>query len=420
MLINSAHLTKFGIYGLLISPFFYPKLLPVFTFFLLIVWVREGNWREKIDFYKSNLYFLALPALYLCYVIGMFYTTNLNHGFQKLEVRLVLLVLPLVLPTLQNANWSQKKRSYMSVFVLAATCGVLFSFSRAFALYFLETIQSVSSDLLEKQGYKYFFSSHLFGFVMHPGYYVMFVIMAFFVALNLLFQATKSKLRMFLFLSLPILLVAVFLSYSKAGLLAFILIAAVFTFYLAFSYKKLHYILYLILGVALILGAYYFFVPHSQERFETLLAVNKAQNLDPTSIESTQARIHAWKAARISIKQSLFFGHGTGDANDVLFKQYKELNYTGVLQMELNAHSEYYQTALAIGLLGLSVLCLTFIVAIRSAYLKRNWLLAAWVLATLLVFSFESYLNTLAGSCFLALFFTLLPLIHSNPQGVMD
>jgi O-antigen ligase len=154
----------------------------------------------------------------------------------------------------------------------------------------------------------------------------------------------------------------------------------------------------LILGVALILGAYYFFVPHSQERFETLLAVHKAQNLDPTSIESTQARIHAWKAARISIKQSLFFGHGTGDANDVLFKQYKELNYTGVLQMELNAHSEYYQTALAIGLLGLSVLCLTFIVAIRSAYLKRNWLLAAWVLATLLVFSFESYLNTLAGS----------------------
>lgn len=417
MKFNSAYLTKFGINGLLISPFFYPKFVPVFAVFLFILWTLEGNWRKKIGFYKCNPYFLALPALYLCYILGMFYTSNLNHGFQKLEVRMVLLLLPLVLPTLEHANWSQKRVSYITIFVIAAACGVLLCFSRASILYLLEKFNIGSHELIEFQGYKYFFSSHLFGFIMHPGYYVMFVILSFFMGLNLLFEVITDKLRVVLFFALPILLLAVFLSYSKAGLLAFIVIATVFAFHLASKYKKMSYIVYLIFGVTVLLTTYYFFVPHSKERFETLLAVNQEQNLDPASIESTQARIHAWKAARISLTQSPFLGYGTGDANDVLFKKYKELNYSGVLQMELNAHSEYYQTGLAIGFLGLSFLALSFAVAMRSAYLKKNWLLAGWVLATLLVFSFESYLNTLAGSCFLALFFTILPLIHSKPEA---
>jgi hypothetical protein len=101
--------TQILIFALLASPFLFPKALLVLMLLLLAVWFSEGQMDKKRLFLKTNPYFLALPLLFLVYGLGLLYTENLTYGFQKIETRLSLFILPIVLPTLIHAHWQKNK-----------------------------------------------------------------------------------------------------------------------------------------------------------------------------------------------------------------------------------------------------------------------------------------------------------------------
>jgi hypothetical protein len=67
---------------------------------------------------------------------------------------------------------------------------------------------------------------------------------------------------------------------------------------------------------------------------------------------------------------------------------------------------------LALGSIGILFLIFPLILALRRAVQTKNFMLANWALTALLVFLFESYLNTLAGSLFFSLFFTVFALMN--------
>lgn len=66
---------------------------------LLLNWLLEGRWREKWQMARESTLLQALGALYLLYVVGMLWTSNMGHGLVALQVRLPLLVVPIVLLT---------------------------------------------------------------------------------------------------------------------------------------------------------------------------------------------------------------------------------------------------------------------------------------------------------------------------------
>lgn len=72
-------------------------LMSIGSIGLVLVWLLEGNFQEKIQKIKSNKIALLLIAFYFIHVIGLLYTSNFEYGFKDLRVKLPLLIFPLVL-----------------------------------------------------------------------------------------------------------------------------------------------------------------------------------------------------------------------------------------------------------------------------------------------------------------------------------
>ena len=62
-------------------------------------WVLEGRWQEKWQMARASRLLHALVALYALHLVGMLWTSNLAHGWSILQVKLPLLVVPLVVLT---------------------------------------------------------------------------------------------------------------------------------------------------------------------------------------------------------------------------------------------------------------------------------------------------------------------------------
>jgi O-antigen ligase len=418
---NSAKFTRFLIVGLLCCPFVFHGASLVFTLLLLLVWFVEGDLKRKFNFLKVHPFLFLLPGFYLLFMLGLLYSSNLSFGIQKAETRLSLLILPIVLPTLKHADWRLNGLWFFSWFIRIATFSSFVCITQGLYHYFEElNAIKAGANILKPVGYNYFFSSHLTDFIMHPGYYAVYVVMAIFALLNLMLYKPKNFLKWYNGLALIVLLTLLFLSYAKAALIVFVMLSIIFGIQIAYHKSKWVYLFYGGFTALFTLLVFYFFVPNTQERIQAIRDVVNTEKLDPTSTESTQARAHTWRGAFAALKKSPWFGFGTGDANDELFMSYRELNYTGVLSREYNAHNEYLQTALALGIVGGVFLMLPFVFSLRYAIKQRNFYLGSWALLTMVVLLFESYLNMQSGSLFVALFFSILPFVRFDEAEALN
>jgi len=66
-------------------------------FILLINWLLEGGYAEKFRRLRFNRIFWALELVFLIHVFGLFYSTDFITGLKDLQIKLPLLILPLVL-----------------------------------------------------------------------------------------------------------------------------------------------------------------------------------------------------------------------------------------------------------------------------------------------------------------------------------
>lgn len=62
-------------------------------------WLLEGRWREKWHMARESRLLQALLALFALHLVGMLWTDNVAHGWSVLQVKLPLLVVPLVMLT---------------------------------------------------------------------------------------------------------------------------------------------------------------------------------------------------------------------------------------------------------------------------------------------------------------------------------
>jgi O-antigen ligase len=106
---------------------------------------------------------------------------------------------------------------------------------------------------------------------------------------------------------------------------------------------------------------------------------------------------------------------GVGDANDALYQAYADNGLSGALHYHLNAHNQYLQTFLGLGLFGLLLLFeFTWVQMIRA--IRRKYFLM-FVFAFLIALNFlvESMLQTAAGVLFFMYFYAILS-THSHKE----
>jgi O-antigen ligase len=136
---------------------------------------------------------------------------------------------------------------------------------------------------------------------------------------------------------------------------------------------------------------------------EAITSDNKSDDLG-----STANRILIWESSNQIIKENFFIGVGTGDVNDELSLEYEKEGFENGLKRNLNAHNEYYQVFISLGLVGCILLLISLFYPLAISFIHKNYIYLFFLLIVMLNFITESMLETQAGVMFYAFFNSLL------------
>lgn len=71
-------------------------LMSVSSFVLLINWLIEGRFKQKIQALRQHKSALFLSSIVVLHIIGLAYSSDFSHGFKDVRIKLPLLFLPLI------------------------------------------------------------------------------------------------------------------------------------------------------------------------------------------------------------------------------------------------------------------------------------------------------------------------------------
>jgi len=347
----------------------------------------------KAGFLNRNLWLMY--GFFFLTVISALMSSNRTEALSGIEVKLSFLAFPYLLFCF---NWpvDMIKRCLAS-FVSGCFFACLYLIARATMFAF--------------NGQPEYFFYTLFSDFIHASYFAMYLILA--IAIILLFYkhwfVGQKGILYSSYFFVSIFIASIFLCSSKLGLISFFICLPLLILYLWKDSLNLKRIL-ILAGVVIVLfaGAAKIF-PGTFDRFNSLTAMS-AVNIDKTSSESTTVRILIWQQAVQLIKENSLLGTGVGDANDALYNAYAANGLTGALEHKFNAHNQFLQTFIGLGIVGFVLLLLLTLGQFIKAIVTRNFMLFLFSLLILLNFMVESMLQTAAGVLFFAFFFCLFNL----------
>lgn len=409
---QEVHLKVFQICCMGIA-FFLPvagRLVPVWIILLALNWLVSGKFLRlfRKEFYqspqKNSLFFVVL---YFLYLTGLLYTSNFEYAMFDLEIKMSLLIFPLIFSTCNDPPFSQEQLRYILGFFIAGcfTGSLILLIHAAFNQFNLHIAGSFYYTSLAW----YFHSSYL-------AMYFTLAIIIINVNLFVIKKITQSEAvifgLLFCFFSWMIILLS-----SKAGLIALGLVAII-SVIIALFYAKNKTMAVLISSLAVfIFTAGWIFSPTSFSRFK---AVEKAMVAKTDSVrvkpESNADRLAVWTTALDVIRSNPVFGVGTGDVKDALLNGYRQRDALPALQHRLNAHSQFLQTFVTLGVIGLLTFLLMFLIPGWYAFKRKNWLYLLFLLVFLLNCLTESMLEVQAGVVFYA-FFNILLFTDKKKEG---
>lgn len=364
---------------------------------LLVVWLFDGSPTEKFRRIKSagtGTKLVVMTGIYFLYVFGMLYSNDPASGFFNLEVKLSLLLIPLVYASMNRRSFNGRVTKDIAISFIAGT--------------FLSTLICLGKAIFEYmngEGTYVFYYSYL-SFYHHASYLAMYIAFSLVLIWFLFFDGQKFPgtpiTLLFILLSLYLSAFIVMLS-SKAGILGLfgaLVYIAVHVFFFEKSRRK--GLSVLLAGLIAVFSLLWIF-PNAVHRIESVK--DSISDEGPgISQEGSGDRIYIWKAALEVVKQNWILGVGTGDVQNALNDMYLDQGNEYAASQDLNAHNQYLQTLIAIGLPGLLILMLMLVYPMRQAFSPglRPYLFMILIFAGNLLF--ESMLEKQAGVVFYAFF----------------
>jgi O-antigen ligase len=377
-------------------------LLPLLIVFMVVNWLAEGAYIRNFPLIfkdQKRFFIFSFSFLYFLYLAGLAYTSNLVYGTEDLQMKLSLLIFPLIFATSDFPLFSEKETGIiLKAFAAGCIAGSFILLGRAF--YFRVFMHEPDAFYYTKLGWNF-----------HPSYYSMYL--AFAVSNILSFQFMRLGVKITLNLVMHVLLLLFFtlmivLLSSKSGFLVWLLVLAFYAFLIFVRYRQK------ITGVSLVLSALCIFVffnivfPHATSRLASMKMESVSTDAIDDAGRSTSERIIIWKSAAHVIKQNFLFGVGTGDVRDKLTEEYENEHVLAELIHYRNAHNQYFQTWIALGILGL--LLLAFMIIRPAVYAIRQEHHIYFIFLFIVGFSmlFESMFERQEGVVFYVFFNTLL------------
>ncbi len=336
---------------------------------------------------KAFWYFLFF-FIYTCLSAAI--SKNKTEALSAIEIKLSFLLFPWLYFCFEYPAQILKK------------CLVAFVSGNFFACLYLllrATVYAVKGDA------DYFFYTKFSDFI-HASYFSMYLIFA--ITIIVMFYGKwfhfQKQMQYLSYFFIALFTLCIFLCSSKLGIISFFILVPMLFLYKNPRFLKLKFLVLTALACVLLFVVAYKTFPDSFQRLNSITNLHLSA-IDKTSKESTTVRILIWQQAWTLSLQNPVFGLGVGDANNYLYEAYAANGLTGALQYHLNAHNQYLQSFIGLGLIGLVLLFQFTWIQLLKAFQSKRFLL--FVFAFLISFNFlvESMLQTAAGVLFFCFFY---------------
>ncbi|GAB4405606.1 MAG: hypothetical protein OHK0039_06750 [Bacteroidia bacterium] len=331
---------------------------------LLLNSLVAGQFRNRWRRLRVQAWVWPLLGFFGLYLAGLLYSDHVPTGLQNLRVKLPLLLLPLVVGSERPLD-RRELRFVIEGFVGACLLAIVLALGTA-------AWQGLARGDFQYADFAY---TTLSGHVdLHPNYFGLILNL---VAVLLWQEALRPDLRpvrrRLLFVLLTLLLLMQVLLAARTQMLLFLVVMGWGLYRYAGGGWPRWLRLALAGGLPVLAVGLALLLPASRARFADMVQGWAAYPIHQVHFSGTAVRVYIWDAALEQLRKTPFLGYGTGDELAVLQEVYRE---DGFLRPTMNAHNQYLQSALALGLVGVVCLLLVFVPLIRLAWQHRNGLLA--------------------------------------------
>lgn len=371
---------------------FQERLIPMTLVLFLVLNLFSIPITERIKlFRKRRTYIYSFILFYIVTLFGMFYTIDVPEGMFDLEVKMSILFVPVLFLTSNVVN-------RFSVYGLLKTFiwGVTLSLIIQFIIAGLNFNDTGNPDV-------FFYT--LLSLFHHPTYFSMYVNFAIASLLVLIFHS-RNRPQFRHFALLGFLMIGVYQLSSRTGMLTLVLLllyAFVYIFFPELKWKKM---LYSLFATVLLLMAIIYPITKYTNSFRKVDVV--------TAKSSSGVRVAMWKSSIPLIQENLFFGVGTGDVNWELRKRFSQDRIVRAVRDNLNAHNQFIQTQVGLGLVGTFALLISLFIPLWFSVKKGKLFYPLFLLILLINFLTESVLNTQAGVVYYAVMNSIVFFTYEN------
>ena len=373
---------------------------------IIILWVASSLFNiDKLQFKKgiTNKNALLLFLFFAITLISALFSKNKSTASFEIENKLSFILLPYLLFCFEIPVPLIKR------FIVSFVSGCFFAC----------IVLIIRSSYYSFNGQSDYFFYTLFSYFIHPSYFAMYLILA--IVLVILFYAkwfaNQKSIVISSYIFVLLFGITLFLCASKLGLISFVIILPILILHQLKTFLNTKKIILIFCSVVILIGISSKLFPTVFERLNSITTLNINQ-LDKTSSESTTVRFLIWQQAIELIQHNFLFGTTVGDANDALYTTYKQNGLTGALEHKLNAHNQFMQTFIGLGLIGFISLCLITIWQLIKAIKQKHFLLIVFSLLIILNFLVESMLQSMAGTLFFVFFYCVFNL--TSIQKLID
>ncbi len=402
-----------------------PMTTPVTSFFnllLAVVWLADLRFAEKWERLKCARWVIPFLLFFALHLLGVAYSENIGVGFFEVEKKLAFLSLPVIAAsgrplTISDFNFFSKSFIYscLSVVVLsfifigASVMSNTLPASLNFDTYTNEQFHALNPS--DSSVWEYFSYITIGDWIdMHPAYFSMYIIFC----MAILAQKMFDEMRMN-YLSLAMLgafTLFIGLLSSRMAIVSYALVLLYLTIFNLSEKKDFKITVVPVVFIFLLSGLIWI---NPVSRFRILQEpLHTSYRVDPSATHwnSVSYRLLEWSASLNELKNSWLTGVGTGDGQAALQRYYSRYG-PGVMILNYNAHNQYLQTTLELGLGGLFLLVLCIYRPVFTLA-QRYPVHIAFVLLFGLMCITESVLARQKGIVFFAmfqsLFFRCMPL----------
>lgn len=378
--------------------FLFPRLQPLSFSIAFFLTLFTGEFNGKFKEILTNKYFILFTLFFATHFYSISYSSDDFMTWSRLELKLSFFVFPLFLPTILNSG--KIKTNYLLEFTyLSAILSFFILFFRGVYRYF------------QIQDLEVFFSSE-FSFIVHPSYLAIMLNILLSIALYRLIKSNSASKK--IWVSILILTTYIILAAAKIGLI--LLFINAFGALIVFTIKNNKKIQAIGFSILIILMAFLIvrYVPKINSKFNQAYqeTFNKDYSIPTNNLSSTGQRIVAWKTTSKIIKQNVFWGVGIGDLKNDLAKQYQEDGFDSMVKKRLDSHQQFMQSWATVGLFGLVLLSLIFILLFYDSLKNKSYTFFMFVLCFFLFGLTESMFETQAGVLSFLFFFYILSNKH--------